>query len=165
MVAQPLDVQPRHVSSRGRGSCSCVLPLVWPVLAGPAAGAATVASATPQLPGKTEWWSGEGAQTRAALIRGDVSLAEDAVGELLAEPAPDEWDPNWPPQKAAWAALRGGAVEGDEYILGNGMGYRGSFRVVAQGDHLRAVLLDSWWALAPLAEESQTVAEALLAQG
>lgn len=130
-----------------------------------AAGAATVASATPQLPGKTEWWSGEGAQTRAALIRGDVSLAEDAVGELLAEPAPDEWDPNWPPQKAAWAALRGGAVEGDEYILGNGMGYRGSFRVVAQGDHLRAVLLDSWWALAPLAEESQTVAEALLAQG
>ncbi len=90
---------------------------------------AVVARATPRLPGGREWWMKQGERARHAVLDGNVGEAEAQVAELLAESAPDEWDPNWPEDKRSLALLREGANVGDEFVVGNGEGMRGRIRV------------------------------------
>ncbi len=60
---------------------------------GTAAGAVTAARATPLLPDGASWWAGAGRTLLDALLEGRAD--ETGIEELLAEPAPDVWDPNW----------------------------------------------------------------------
>ena len=127
---------------------------------GSAMTAATTAKATRRLPGGRDWWTGQGRRWKQAVIEGKAGEAEAHIAELLAEPAPDEWDPNWPESKRSRVLIMDGAKIGDEFVVGNGEGIRGRFRVEEREGSLRAVLLNSWFSLNDEWNESKNQAEA-----
>jgi len=113
-----------------------------------AATAAAAAIASRRLPGRSEWWRTEGLREKAALLRGEPDNAAYPIAERLAEPAPDAWDPSWPEQKRFNAVdLPVGAKLGDEFIVGNGEGHRGRFRVAERNGSLGAELVSDFWSL------------------
>jgi len=92
-----------------------------------AATAVTVARATTRLPGGKAWWRGDGRRfMQWALARHNwPDLAWVAIGEKLADPAPDAIDINWP----AYTVFRAvgappGTKVGDTFVVGDGMGDR-----------------------------------------
>jgi len=54
-----------------------------------------------------------------------------------------------------------GSVVGDEFVLGNGEGVRGRFRVEERDGRLGAVLIESRWSLDDLWDLAKSEAEAL----
>ena len=107
-----------------------------------AATAVAAVSATHELPGGKIWWdSPVGARCRQALVDGNGDDAYVTIGELLAPPAPDNWDPNWPDDKLfGW--LPTGAKAGDRFLLGSGMGHRAE-AVVVERDGKLGLVIDS----------------------
>lgn len=89
--------------------------------------AVTVARATPRLPGGRSWWHRDGLRFRQWAVERHhwPDEAWDAIGELLAEPAPDAFDINWPAHKVFRVVeVPPGARVGDTFVLGDGMGNR-----------------------------------------
>jgi hypothetical protein len=127
-----------------------------------AATAATAAIATRRLPGGADWWRSEGQREKAALLRGDADTAAYQIAELVAEPAPDEWDPNWPENKQFRSIqLPAGAKVGDQFVVGNGEGHRGNFRVAEKDGALGAELLSDDWSLSAEWDDAWAHAETL----
>lgn len=115
---------------------------------GTAATLVTTARGVARLPEGAAWWATEEARlAKERLLAGEPDYAWAAVGERLAEPAEDCWDPNWPAHKAAWALLRDDAHAGDSYVVGNGYGGRARVEIVEQDGVLSAVITESWSAL------------------
>ena len=132
---------------------------------GEAASVATTAMSTSRLPGGRAWWVTEGQRIRAHLLDGaypDEALA--FVGEVIAGPAPDWWDPNWPGYKVFTHLMAPGAAPGDEYVVGNGEGVRGRVRVVERDGKVGAVIVDSWWSIGDLHDVAWNRVEALYAE-
>jgi hypothetical protein len=102
-----------------------------------AAEAVAVAWGTTRLPAGAAWWRGAGAglmeriQVPPEWAFDWVDEAYCAIGEALAEPAPDVYDPNWPPHKVFWAVdVPDGCRVGDTFVVGNGMGDRYRMKVI-----------------------------------
>jgi hypothetical protein len=73
-----------------------------------------------------------------------VDEAYCAIGESLAEPTPDVYDPNWPAHKVFWAVdVPDGYRVGDTFIVGNGMGDRHRMKVIKRNGRTGAVV-DGW---------------------
>jgi hypothetical protein len=96
-----------------------------------------VAWGTTRLPAGAAWWRGPGAWLMERIqIPPDrafdwVDEAYCAIGESLAEPAPDAYDPNWPPHKVFWAVdVPDGVRVGGTFVVGNGMGDRYRMKVI-----------------------------------
>ena len=120
-----------------------------------AATAATAVIATRRLPGGAAWWRTEGQNQKTALLRGEPDGAAYPIAELLAEPAPDEWDPNWPEHKRFKAVpIPRSAKVGDEFTVGNGEGHRGRFKVVERDGSVGAELLADSWSLSATWDEA-----------
>lgn len=128
---------------------------------GQAVDCAAAVMATPRLP--VAWWDGEGQLWKSFLIeKGDVGVVESEVAEALAVPAPDGWDQNWPEAKRFRVVdIPEGASTGDEFVVGDGMGLRGVFRVAEVEGQQGAELLSASYSLDELSEEAATRAEAL----
>ncbi len=126
--------------------------------------AATGVRAMSRVPGGKAWWSTDGKWAKEHLIAGKVDEAVYRIAEMVAEPAPDDWDPNWPEHKAfALISVPDGAAIGDEFVVGNGGGSRGRFRVEQRDGRLGAALINSSWSLGELFEEASANAEFQLA--
>ena len=97
-------------------------------------------------------------------MRGDSSTAFEVVVEQLEGPAPDAWDPNWPPTKLTRALLTRNAKPGDQFVLSNGEGRRGRFRVDETGHGLRVSLVESWYPLGDLLDRCQLEVTAQMAR-
>ncbi|HSH58963.1 MAG TPA: hypothetical protein VK988_04845 [Acidimicrobiales bacterium] len=132
---------------------------------GAAATTVAVARATPALPNGRRWWrEGEGQRVLEYLRRGSPDEAEVRVGELLAGPAPDVMDFNWPPAKVFWAVpVPEGLGPGDRFVVGDGMGSRGRIIVTQEVGRLGAVLEAGslWDPLAKLYRQAYDEASAL----
>jgi hypothetical protein len=73
-----------------------------------------------------------------------VDEAYGTIGESLAEPAPDVYDPNWPAQKVFWAVdVPDGCRVGDTFVVGNGMGDRYRMKVIKR-DGRSGVAAEEW---------------------
>lgn len=124
--------------------------------------AATVAYATPLLPGGKGWWDSEGQIVKDRLLAGGHEYQrgiEERVAEAVSS-APDTWDPNWPEDKTFWAVdLPPSSRSGQTFIAGNGMGTHGQFRVEERAGKLGAVLIESWSVLADEDERAQREAD------
>jgi hypothetical protein len=130
---------------------------------GQAISAAIGARATSRLPGGKDWWCGSGRWAKDYLLAGQADSATYRIAEMLAEPAPDEWDPNWPDYKRfKVVSLPDGAVVGDEFVVGNGEGERGRFRVEERDGRVGAALIGSSWALDDLWESVNREADSVL---
>lgn len=133
---------------------------------GAAATTVAVARATPALPGGRLWWSEpEGQRILEYLRAGLPDEAEIRIGELLAGPAPDVIDFNWPAAKMFWAVpIPEGLGPGDRFVVGDGMGVRGTM-VVAEEAGQVGVALEAgsvWDPLAQLYREAYAEASALV---
>lgn len=109
---------------------------------------AIAARATSRLPGAAAWWSYAGRDYKGALLEG---RGLEEVGCWVAEtisPAPDGWDPNWPDSKRFNAIdLPEDCRVGDSFIVGDGMGSRGRFRVAERDGQRGAEFMWSWHVL------------------
>jgi hypothetical protein len=124
----------------------------------------TAARGVTRLPEEAAWWSAPAASLPTAqLLRGRPDDVWAVVGERLAEPAEDCWDPNWPPHKVAWALLPRDARCGDSRVVGNGEGERSRVEVVERDGGLVAVITDRWGALDDLWDAAMDEAERLRA--
>ncbi|HLM97352.1 MAG TPA: hypothetical protein VK277_04910 [Acidimicrobiales bacterium] len=110
--------------------------------------AAVAASATNRLPGGHRWWEDEGRPWKQAMLHGRSGGAASEAAARIAEAidaAPDAWDPNWPEAKRFRAVdIPEGVETGDTFIVGDGSGHRGLFRVEVRGAIRGAVLADGW---------------------
>lgn len=130
---------------------------------GGAISAAIGARTSPRLPGGKNWWNGAGRWAKDHLLAGRADEATYKIAEMLAEPAPDDWDPNWPDSKRfSRITLPEGAAVSDEFVVGNGEGQRGRFRVEEREGRIGAALIESWWSLDDLWGPAKSEAEALL---
>jgi hypothetical protein len=130
-----------------------------------AATAVSAARAVARLPEGAGWWNRSdlwAAQARGMLLAGDPDVAFAAIGEQLAEAAPDAWDPNWPPHKVAWALLPDHPHVGQTFVVGNGEGSRATVVVVERDGRPEAVITSATSALDDLWEEALELAERLL---
>lgn len=130
-----------------------------------AATAVCAARAVARLPEGAGWWSRSdfwAVPAREKLLAGDPDVAFAGIGEGLAEPAPDAWDPNWPPTKVAWTLLPEDAYVGQTFLVGNGEGSRATVEVVERDGRLEAVITSATSALDDLWEEALEQAERLL---
>jgi hypothetical protein len=119
-----------------------------------------VAWGTTRLPAGTAWWRGLGAGLMEKIqIQPDrafhwVDEAYCAIGESLAEPAPDAYDPNWPSHKAFWAVdIPDGRRVGDTFVVGSGMGDRYRMKVIQRDDRIGVAVED--WVGHPLRERDE----------
>jgi len=122
--------------------------------------------AVARLPEGAEWWIRTDlatARAREKLADGNPDYAFALIGELLAVPAPDEWDPNWPPHKVAWALLPRDPHVGQTFVVGNGEGGRATVEVIEQDGRLQAVITSAQHSLDDLWDEAVADAQRLLA--
>lgn len=127
-----------------------------------AATAVCTAKAVARLPEGAGWWhlsDPRSARARDELLDGNPDIAFAAIGERVAEPAPDVWDPNWPAHKVAWALLPSDAQVGHTFVVGNGEGNRATVEVIESGGRLRAVITSAEGALDDLWVEAMEQAE------
>ena len=130
-----------------------------------AATAVCAARAVARLPEGAGWWSRSdfwAVLARERLLAGDPDVAFAAIGERLADPAPDAWDPNWPPTKVAWALLPEDPHVGQTFVVGNGEGSRATVKVVERDGRLEAVITSATSALDDLWEDALEQAARLL---
>jgi hypothetical protein len=129
-----------------------------------AAVAATAITATPLLANGADWWQAEGQICREWLIQGKGAECESRIAETLAPPAPDGWDPNWPEAKRFRVVdIPQNASVGDEFLVGNGEGVRGLFRVAERDGLIGAELVSSSYSLDGLDDEAYDKARSLFA--
>lgn len=129
--------------------------------------AVCTARAVARLPEGARWWNlsdPRSARAREELLNGNPDIAFAAIGERLAEPAPDAWDPNWPAHKVAWALLPNDARVGQTFLVGNGEGSRATVEVIESDGRLRAVITSAKGALDDLWAEAMEQAERLLSE-
>lgn len=124
----------------------------------------TTARGVSRLAESARWWSSaEALRPKERLLAGEADCAWTAVAERLAEPAEDCWDPNWPPQKVAWALLPPGGTRGDSFVVGNGEGERARVELAERDGQLVAVLTASRGPLDEVWDDAMAQAKALLA--
>jgi hypothetical protein len=106
-----------------------------------------VLRATPRLPGGRSWWSSPVGHRALDFLTGATPAASPLdeaymrVAETLAqlaEPAPDEFDQNWPDTKVAWVMVRPESKVGDTFVVGDGMGLRVTIQIIEREDELIA---------------------------
>jgi len=120
---------------------------------------ATGLLASPRLPGGKEWWDGEeGRKWKGWLLEGRGPDLHQQMAEIVS-PAPDCWNINWPEHKRFRVVdPPEGSALGDMFIVGDGEGRRGLFRVTDRDGHLGAVLYYTWDPLED--EENRALAQA-----
>lgn len=126
----------------------------------------SVAWGTTRLSAGAAWWKGPGAWLVEKLqVVPDpafdwVDEAYCAIGESLAEPAPDAYDPNWPPHKVFWAVdIPHGRGVGDTFVVGNGMGDRYRMKVIQREGRI-GVAVEEWVGHPLRARDDDAYAEA-----
>lgn len=116
------------------------------------------------VPGGRDWWQSTAGRVTLSFLNGARGgYVYPNVAEAVAEPAPDEIDPNWPASKI-WGAqiIPPGLGPGDEFTLGNGEGMRARLRVEERDGKLGSVVVNWTDPLRPLFDEAREEAARII---
>ncbi|MGH9131765.1 MAG: hypothetical protein ACRDWV_08875 [Acidimicrobiales bacterium] len=100
-----------------------------------------LARAIRTVPAALQWWEANKDDAMRWLSAGQVGEVDARLAEMLAPPAPDVIDFNWPPDKVSWAVdVPEGLSVGDRFLVGDGMGGRAWAKVIEAGGKVGVAL-------------------------
>jgi hypothetical protein len=98
------------------------------------------------------------------LLAGEPDELLCRLAEEHADPAPDCWDPNWPPHKVGRVMVPIGAEVGHRELVGDGMGSRAWVEVVEREGAPWAVIAEAQGMFADWWDDVSAEADRLLAE-